>query len=423
MVERLRLFTKCASTLLVCLAGCTSVSPPRATAPVAEITPNSQPDARSNAVTAPSERAPIAATEIAAAAGKAFDRGIEWALANQRPNGAWGSFETARVSEIYLDTQASHRAFQTATTALVAWAMIDPAHTDARCLGAFERAGNFLSSRDPPGRASGKTFYSVWAHTYFLELAAAILRDESLASYHERWRAIMSKELLLVRREQGTEGGWGYYDFEFQGTNPSGNESTSFNTAAMILAMKACEAQGGSVSAGALEDATRALLRMQLPSGTFAYGTYAQLAPRADYNKVSGSNGRLQSCNLALFAMKAGGVTAETLQRGVKHLRDTHHYIEIGRGRTRPHEAFYRTSGYYYYFGHYYAACVLELLPRSPERAELVRWLAQVMVQDQNPDGSWFDYPLYGYGRAYGTGFALLTLEKLEPLIKESFGK
>ena len=49
--------------------------------------------------------------------------------------------------------------------------------------------------------------------------------------------------------------------------------------------------------------------------------------------------------------------------------------------------------------------------------AELVRWLTEVMVHDQNPDGSWFDYPLYGYGKAYATGLGLLTLEILRPLI------
>lgn len=410
----------CAATLFA--AGCVAVAPPGSAVDLASPQSGERATSR-NAVTPPSEKLPIASGEIAGAAHAAYERGVQWALANQRANGAWGSFETARVSEIYLDTQASHRAFQTATTALVTWAMIDPAHCDVRCRGALERGLRFLSAREAPGRASGKTFYSIWAHTYFLELAAAVLRDESLATFHDGWRAIMAKALVLVRREQGTEGGWGYYDFNFQGTNPSGEQSTSFNTAAMILAMRAAESQGGIVASGTYEDATRALLRMQLPSGTFAYGTYAQLAPRADYNKVSGSNGRLQSCNLALFEMKAGGVTTQTLLRGLQHLRDTHQYIEIGRGRTRPHEAFYRTSGYYYYFGHYYAACVLAVLPPSPERAECVRWLAEVMVHDQNPDGSWFDYPLYGYGRAYGTGFALLTLARLDPLIERSLGK
>jgi hypothetical protein len=83
-----------------------------------------------------------------------------------------------------------------------------------------------------------------------------------------------------------------------------------------------------------------------------------------------------------------------------------------------PHEAYYRNSGYYYFFGHYYCARVLQVAPAGARRDLLVRWLAEQMVIDQNPDGSWFDYPLYGYGFAYATGYAMRTLELLTPLVE-----
>ena len=374
-------------------------------------------DLSPNSVVAPSEKPMISAAEIAQAASDSFEKGIGWALANQRANGNWGSLESSRRREIFLDTLASHLAFQTATTAIVTWSLIEPARTKPECRAALERGLTELSSRKPPGRASGKTFYSVWAHNYLIYLSAAVQADPTLTAFHATWKTIGETEIALVRREQGADGGWGYYDFNFTGENPSGNESTSFNTAAMILALRSAQEQGAVIPPGTIEDATRAISRMQLPSGAFAYGTYAELNPRADYNKISGSSGRLQSCNVALNAVGAGKVTAETLMRGVQHLRDTHQYIEIGRGRVMPHESFYRNSGYYYYFDHYYAACALAAVPPSAERAELVRWLTEVMVHDQNPDGSWFDYPLYGYGKAYATGLGLLTLEILRPLI------
>ena len=374
-------------------------------------------DLSPNSVVAPSEKLMISAAEIAQAASDSFEKGIGWALANQRANGNWGSLESTRRREIFLDTLASHLAFQTATTAIVTWSLIEPARTKPECRAALERGLTELSSRKPPGRASGKTFYSVWAHNYLIYLSAAVQADPTLTAFHATWKTIGETEIALVRREQGADGGWGYYDFNFTGENPSGNESTSFNTAAMILALRSAQEQGAVIPPGTIEDGTRAISRMQLPSGAFAYGTYAELNPRADYNKISGSSGRLQSCNVALNAVGAGKVTAETLMRGVQHLRDTHQYIEIGRGRVMPHESFYRNSGYYYYFDHYYAACALAAVPPSAERAELVRWLTEVMVHDQNPDGSWFDYPLYGYGKAYATGLGLLTLEILRPLI------
>jgi len=297
--------------------------------------------------------------------------------------------------------------------------MIEPARTDDRCRVALESALKQLSQQGAPGRASGKTFYSVWTHNFLIQLAAEVQSDSSLAQHHAAWKKIAAREIAIVRREQGAEGGWGYYDFEFTGLQPSGNESTSFNTASMVISMLAAQKQGAIIPLGTFQDATKAILRMQLPSGAFAYGTYAQLNPRADYNKVSGSSGRLQPCNVALYMVNAGNVTQATLLRGVQHLRDTHQYIAIARGRVMPHESFYRNSGYYYYYDHYYAALALAHAAPSPERSELVRWLTQVMVHDQNPDGSWFDYPLYGYGKAYATGFGLLTLEVLRPLIDQ----
>jgi hypothetical protein len=38
--------------------------------------------------------------------------------------------------------------------------------------------------------------------------------------------------------------------------------------------------------------------------------------------------------------------------------------------------------------------------------------LARLLLPLQEPDGSWWDYPLYNYHQPYGTGFALLTLKE-----------
>jgi len=346
-------------------------------------------------------------------------RGRAWTLANQYPDGSFGTFESPRAREIYLDTQASHRAFHTATTALVCWSLIGPARTDPASSAALLRGLAWLEAQGEVGRASGNTFYSVWTHTYLLELAAAILADPARAADHPAWRAILEREVQVARREQSAEGGWAYYDFNHIGQNPSGHESTSFNTGSMIESLLNARAQGATIPQGTIEDALTCMERMRIPSGSFAYGTYAELNVAGDYNKVSGASGRLQVCNLALFRSEAKGTDGETLLRGVELLRERHFYIEIARGRVMPHEAFYRNSGYYYFFGHYYCARVLQLAPAGPRRDLLVRWLAEQMAIDQNKDGSWFDYPLYGYGFAYATGFAMRTLEILEPMIAE----
>ena len=79
--------------------------------------------------------------------------------------------------------------------------------------------------------------------------------------------------------------------------------------------------------------------------------------------------------------------------------------------RPIPHESWYAISGYFYLYGHYYAAEVMEHL--TP--AEQVRYrgrLAREVLRLQDEDGSTWDYPLMGYARPYGTAFAVLTLTR-----------
>ncbi|MCX5664707.1 MAG: hypothetical protein NTY97_08425 [Planctomycetota bacterium] len=57
-------------------------------------------DLSPNSVVAPSAKQPIPAAEIAQAASDSFEKGIGWAITNQRANGNWGSLESIRRREI-----------------------------------------------------------------------------------------------------------------------------------------------------------------------------------------------------------------------------------------------------------------------------------------------------------------------------------
>jgi hypothetical protein len=139
------------------------------------------------------------------------------------------------------------------------------------------------------------------------------------------------------------------------------------------------------------------------------YGTYADLRPAVLFNRVKGSLGRSQPCNLAL-SLYGRDISRADLLAGVKALKDEHRFIEIGKDRPYPHEAWYYTAGYYFLFGHYYAARVLERVGPA-ERSAYQSWLAATMARLQDPDGSWFDFPFYGYHKQYGTAFAVMTLQ------------
>lgn len=338
-------------------------------------------------------------------------RGVAFLVSSQNPDGSWGSFETRRPDEIFTDTRASHRAFLEATSALCVLALERPARTDPRAAEAFRRGLAHLLAAEPVGRATGETFYDTWTHTYLLEALSRAAGSPLAAAQREALRSVLQREVGLLAQRQAADGGWGYYDFGHSRAVPTGNESTSFLTGAALLALDAAAAAGATVEPRVIADGLTCLERLRLPTGAYAYGTYAQLMPAWDPNQVKGSLGRSQPCNLVLFA-HARGVDAAALRRGLDELRRHHHFLEIGRGRPQPHEAWYATSGYYVLFAHYYAARVLAALPAA-ERGDLPAWLAERTVAWQETDGSWFDFPLYGYHRAYGTAYALLTLQEL----------
>ena len=334
---------------------------------------------------------------------------VQWMVEHQNPDGSWGTIDAARPYQIYLDTQASHDAFGGATSALGVMSLIEAKSEDPAVEAALRRGVEHLLTSPPIGKATGNTFYDIWAHTYILSAMCRLVDDDRFADDRERIATVLRRELDILRQRQGADGGWGYYDFQYVLPNPSGNESTSFNTASVLLVVDEARDRGFEIDMDMVNDGINCVERMRLPSGAYVYGTYAQYRPQAPYNMVKGSLGRSQPCNLALHAWDRD-ISLSQMRTGVESLRDDHHYIEIGRGRKRPHEAYYSTSGYYYFYGHYYAGRVIEQLD-EPDRTTLATWLQDVMVDVQDPGGSWFDYPLYGYGHAYGTAYGILVLQ------------
>lgn len=84
-------------------------------------------------------------------------------------------------------------------------------------------------------------------------------------------------------------------------------------------------------------------------------------------------------------------------------------WLDIGRKRPIPLESWFQVAGYFFYFGHYYAALCIEQL-KPGERPVFQDHLAVRLLQLQEKDGSWWDYPLYNYHQQYGTAFAVMSL-------------
>ena len=88
----------------------------------------------------------------------------------------------------------------------------------------------------------------------------------------------------------------------------------------------------------------------------------------------------------------------------------------MGRKRPVPHEAPAAVAGYFYFYAHYYATECISMLPEN-EQGPWREKLAKLMISKQEANGSWWDYPLYNYHYAYGTGYVLSILGKCLSLI------
>jgi hypothetical protein len=74
-------------------------------------------------------------------------------------------------------------------------------------------------------------------------------------------------------------------------------------------------------------------------------------------------------------------------------------------------------SGYFYFFGHYYAGQVLALL--EPEAVERFYGpLVQSIAKTQSPDGSMIDFFMNDYGRPYGAAYGIGTLLEAKKALK-----
>jgi hypothetical protein len=159
-----------------------------------------------------------------------------------------------------------------------------------------------------------------------------------------------------------------------------------------------------------VDRAVASIIRQRKPDFSYDYGEYLKYMPMMPVNRPGGSLGRSQVCNLALRLWGDKAVTDAVLRTWLDRLFARNLWLDMGRKRPIPHESFFQVAGYFFYYGHYYAALVIEQLPPA-ERGPYRDQLAHVLLPLQEQDGSWWDFPLYDYHKQYGTAFALMALQ------------
>ena len=343
---------------------------------------------------------------------KSIQRGIGYLLKAQNKDGSWGSATKTKDLNIMASIPGSHQAFRAACTALAISALIETGAgpTNSPAHPALLRAETWLFKNLPRvRRADGVAIYNVWTHGYGIQ---ALVRMYRRADGDEPRRAeirqLILQQMDLLRRYESVDGGWGYYDFRYQTAHPS-SDSISFVNATMLIAFHEARQIGIEAPTNILRRAIAATQRQRQSDFTYQYGEYLKWKPALPINRPGGSLGRSQACNLALRHWGDTNITDTVMTNWLQKLIDRNEWLSMGRKRPVPHESWFQVAGYFYYYGHYYAAlCVEEL--GDAKAGQFKGHLAAIITNLQEKDGSWFDFPFYDYHQPYGTAFALMTL-------------
>ncbi|MDH3590978.1 MAG: hypothetical protein OER88_03815, partial [Planctomycetota bacterium] len=276
---------------------------------------------------------------------------------------------------------------------------------------AEERALAWLVKKVRVKRPKGWELYNVWAHGYGLEAMSRALREKAPGASEADVRAACAELQRAVDKYQTPDGGYGYYDFSVKAAKPSWG--TAFTTATCMVGVYEAKRAGLEVSPELIKKAIAFMVRQRTANNDFVYSASHRYAPRGRINRPQGASMRNTACHLALLLH---GVKVEdaVLRKSLEDLLVKHHRFAIAAlRRPRPHESHYAVSGYFYLYGHYYAGMVLDHLSEA-DHARYAPRLAAAVLKARQPDGSFWDYPLYGFHKAYGTGYALVALARAQ---------
>ena len=342
---------------------------------------------------------------------EAICRGVDFLVARQNKNGSWGSAHRTKSLNIFAPVPGAHHAFRTGVTSLCLSALIESGDSREETLKAIERGEAWMFEYAPKLRRADETaLYNNWGHAYALSAFADMydrLPDDE--PRREKIRKCMLQQIDLLRRYQFLDGGWGYYDFDAHTQRPAGNSNCFVTATALVGMHDAKEAAGVEIPKDVLRKGMISIRRQRKPDFCYAYSENHVMRPMYSINRPAGSVGRSQACNLAMYLWDDEETTLPIMKTWLDRLYARNLWLDIGRKRPVPHESWAKVAGYFFYYGHYYAArCIDQLDP--DERRHFQDHLAAILLKLQEKDGSWWDYPLYDYHQQYGTAMAVMSL-------------
>lgn len=338
-------------------------------------------------------------------------RGVDYLLTHQNKNGSWGSARRTKSLNIYAPLPGAHHAYLAGATSLALAGLIDANDPRPEAAAAITKAADWTASELPKlRRADQTTTYNTWGHAYGLRSISRLHHREKDAAKKTEWQKIAQGQVDLLNRYEDVNGGWGYLDLDPLTTKRPSGIPTSFTTATVLLAMdQARTDMGVKLDEKTVVHAIAGLNAQRTPDFSYVYSFTHRMYPRNDINRPAGSLARSQACNAALRVFGEKLVTDEVLTTWADRFLAREGFLGNVRKRPVPHEGQFKIAGYFYYYGIYYFTESVRLLPKE-QHANYARQLADLLLERQEKDGSWWDYPLYDYHQAYGTGYSLMAL-------------
>ncbi len=339
-------------------------------------------------------------------------RGVDFLISHQNPNGSWGGPTLTKGLNIYAPLPGAHHAFRAGASGLALSGLIDAADSRPEAEAAIAKAAAWTAAELPKlRRADLTTTYNVWGHAYGMRAMARLYQRESDPAKKQEWARLAQEQVDLANRYEDVNGGWGYLDIysEVATQKPSGLP-TSFTTATMLLAMdEARTTMGVKLNEILVKRSITGINMQRTPDFSYTYSFPHRMRPRLDINRPAGSLARSQVCNAALRVFGEQAVTDEVLITWADRFLAREGFLSNVRKRPVPHEGAFKIAGYFYYYGIYYFTESVRLLPKE-KHAAYAEKLAALLLERQEKDGSWWDYPLYNYHPSYGTGYSLMAL-------------
>lgn len=339
-------------------------------------------------------------------------RGVDFLIARQNKNGSWGDATRTKNLNIYAPLPGAHHAYRAGASGLALSGLIDAADPRPEAEAAIARAAAWTAAELPKlRRADPTTTYNIWGHAYGLRAISRLHAREKDSAKKSEWAALAQGQVDLANRYADINGGWGYLDvFDNLTTQKPSGIPTAFTTATLLLAMdQARDETGVKLDESLVRKAIAGINYQRTPDFSYTYSFNHRMHPRADINRPAGSLARSQACNAALRVFGEKAITDEVITEWADRFLAREGFLSNVRKRPVPHEGAFRIAGYFYYYGIYYFIESVNLLPKEKHAAYAKR-LAAILLERQEKDGSWWDYPLYDYHQAYGTGYSLMAL-------------